>query len=439
MRSTISVIGLGYLGVTQALVLTKLGHKVIGVDLDSSKLRSLKSGSLGFFEPGLQELLDEALESQSLSLFESFTPELSKASIHFICVGTPSKDESGEVDLSAVEGACQSLGHYLGPNALVVGRSTVPIGTSDFVKDILEDVAGFPVRVAWNPEFLSEGSALVNSFEPDRIVIGVDDSSSEKILRELYAPLTNNGAPLLVMDRRTSELVKVASNSFLATKVSFINGVASVAEKTGASASLLAQAMGLDPRIGTDFLKNGIGFGGGCLPKDLAGFRNQAESIGATEFAALLGAVSMVNKRRLLDTLGAAEEILGTTDGAKIAILGASFKPNTDDIRDSPGLLLATSLQRVKATLSVHDPVVRTSQVIAPVLFSNTLEEVIVDADLLIVATDWPLYANLDPFALCRIVKKRNVIDGRGVLDHNLWASAGWNVVRLGEGIGAHQ
>ena len=432
-----SVVGLGYLGATQAIILAKQGHSVIGVDSDSAKVESLASGKLPFFEPGLSDLLREMLATGRLRFTDKYGPELSQVDIHFLCVGTPSLANSEEVDLSAVLESTASIAKFAKIDSLIVGRSTVPAGTADRLKKIASDAAGFDLKVAWNPEFLSEGTAVRDSLEPDRVVIGVDDAESEQLLRELYKPLTDAGAPLIAMDTRSAELVKVAANSFLALKISFINGVASVAEKVGASSHEIALALGLDKRIGTGFLRNGVGFGGGCLPKDIAGFHAQAVSVGSIHFAGLLSSAIEVNKARRSTVVELSKQILGTLNRKKIAVLGAAFKPNTDDTRDSPGLTIGEALSGQGATVVVHDPVVHS---LPPTSDSRKLNltrevnEAISEVDLIIVATDWPEYKDLDPEFIGGKVKARNLIDGRSILQPDKWREAGWRVVTLGEG-----
>jgi UDPglucose 6-dehydrogenase len=431
------VVGLGYLGATQAVILAKQGHSVIGVDSDSAKVESLASGKLPFFEPGLSDLLREMLATGRLRFTDKYGPELSQVDIHFLCVGTPSLANSEEVDLSAVLESTASIAKFAKIDSLIVGRSTVPAGTADRLKKIASDAAGFDLKVAWNPEFLSEGTAVRDSLEPDRVVIGVDDAESEQLLRELYKPLTDAGAPLIAMDTRSAELVKVAANSFLALKISFINGVASVAEKVGASSHEIALALGLDKRIGTGFLRNGVGFGGGCLPKDIAGFHAQAVSVGSIHFAGLLSSAIEVNKARRSTVVELSKQILGTLNRKKIAVLGAAFKPNTDDTRDSPGLTIGEALSGQGATVVVHDPVVHS---LPPTSDSRKLNltrevnEAISEVDLIIVATDWPEYKDLDPEFIGGKVKAQNLIDGRSILQPDKWREAGWRVVTLGEG-----
>ena len=432
------MIGLGYLGATQAIILAKQGHSVIGIDTDSAKVQSLASGDLPFFEPGLSELLREVLATGRLRFASSYGEELGEVEIHFLCVGTPSVANSEEVDLSAVLQSTSLLAKFARADSILVGRSTVPAGTADRLRKIAKEVAGFDFRVAWNPEFLSEGTAVRDSLEPDRIVIGVDDNESEQILRQLYKPLTDEGVPLVVMDTRSAELVKVAANSFLALKISFINGVASVAEKVGASSQDISLALGLDRRIGPGFLRNGVGFGGGCLPKDIAGFHAQAVTAGSHDFAGLLSSAIEVNKARRSTVVELAQEILGNLKQKKVAVLGAAFKPNTDDTRDSPGLTIAEALSEQGAIVVVHDPVVhslpQTSDA-EKLTLKKDVYEAISEVDLVIVATDWPEYKELDPAFIGGKGNGQNVIDGRSILQPDKWRDAGWRVVTLGEGI----
>ena len=431
------MVGLGYLGATQAIILAKQGHSVIGIDTDPSRVQSLASGNLPFFEPGLSELLEEVLATGRLRFTSSYGEELGDVDIHFLCVGTPSVANSEEVDLSAVLQSTNLLAKFARADSVLVGRSTVPAGTADRLRKSASDVAGFDFRVAWNPEFLSEGTAVRDSLEPDRIVVGVDDNESEQILRQLYKPLTDAGVPLIVMDTRSAELVKVAANSFLALKISFINGVASVAEQVGASSQDISLALGLDSRIGPGFLRNGVGFGGGCLPKDIAGFHSQAVSVGSNDFAGLLSSAIEVNKARRSTVVDLAKEILGTLNQKKIAVLGAAFKPNTDDTRDSPGLTIAEALSAQGASVVVHDPVVRSLPPTADseeLKLTQEVKEAISEVDLMIVATDWPEYSDLDPEFIGGKVKAQNIIDGRSILQPDKWREAGWRVVTLGEG-----
>jgi UDPglucose 6-dehydrogenase len=436
MTIQVSVIGLGYLGATQAIVLAKMGHSVIGVDKDRSKVEALMSGQVPFFEPGLDEMLVQMLATGRLAFSSDYSEKLKGVSVHFLCVGTPQKFGSNEVDLSHVLDSTRELAKYLSPGSLVVGRSTVPVGTAERLSGVIDEVSGLgkSVKVAWNPEFLSEGNAIADSLTPDRIVIGVSDSWSEQLLRELYKPITSSGIPILTMDVRTSELVKVAANSFLATKISFINGVASVAEKTGASTRQLAEAIGLDERIGPRFLKNGLGFGGGCLPKDIAGFQFQADSVGAKDFANLLHNVSLINMSRVDDLVGLAESKLTDLKGRKIAILGASFKPNTDDLRNSPSLILANRLSLKGADVVIHDPIVKSLPGKTELRIVDSLEEVFHLVDLVVIGTDWEEYRNLDPNMIGKKVARKNLIDGRGIIDEEFWAKAGWEISVLGEG-----
>ena len=429
-----SVIGLGYLGATQAIVLAKLGHKVLGIDLDSKKVVSLNRGELPFFEPGLQDLLIEMLSTGRLKFVDSYTGELNDIDVHFLCVGTPRMAKSDDVDVSHVFESAKELTKYMKPDSILVGRSTAPVGTAESIKDILNSDPQSNFRVAWNPEFLSEGNALHESLRPERIVVGVEDNDSEERLRKVYQPIIDSGVPFLSMDLNTAELVKFAANSFLAMKISFINGVASVAEQKGASTRLLAEALGLDSRIGKTFLQNGLGFGGGCLPKDLAGFRQQASSVGALDFANLLRDVDLINKGRIDQVLNLSRGLLGDLTNQKISLLGASFKPNTDDIRDSQSLDLARRLLEAGANVSIHDPVVKNITDITGAVVSNDLQDTVSKTNLIILSTDWPKYSKLDPLGLGKLVASKKIIDARGVLESKKWSSAGWDIEVLGEG-----
>jgi UDPglucose 6-dehydrogenase len=432
----ISVIGLGYLGATQAIILAKLGHNVVGVDTDKAKVASLNSGQLPFFEPGLGELLAEMIHSGRLEFFSDYPEKLLDVSVHFLCVGTPQKVDSDEVDISAVLQSAAEIASRLSPRALVVGRSTVPIGTAEEVAKVVAEVSGFgsDTRVAWNPEFLSEGTAIEDSLNPDRIVIGVEDQESERCLREVYQPIIDSGVPFLVMDIRTSELVKVAANSFLATKISFINGVAAIAERTGASTKLLAGALGLDSRIGSSFLRNGLGYGGGCLPKDIAGFQYQAEAVGATEFASFLRSVRLVNDGRIDAMVMMALEMLNGLSGKRIAVLGAAFKPNTDDFRGSPGILLAKKFAAHGVEVSIHDPMVKNFLEEERIRLLSSVRESVREVDMVVLATEWAEYKTLLPEELGQLVRSKNIIDGRGSLQAKDWYSVGWEFRSLGEG-----
>ena len=429
----LTVIGLGYLGATHAVAMAKLGHQIIGIEQDQTKLESLKQGKIPFHEPGLDKALTEVLATGLLTCQSTHNEQSQAADLHFICVGTPQKD-SGEADTSYVVSAAKELAKNLRPESVVVGKSTVPVGTARELKNLMSEIAGFEVHLAWNPEFLREGTALEDSLKPDRIVVGAwDDYSVEKV-KEVYKPILATGTPFLSLDVETAELVKVAANAFLATKISFINAMAEVAEFAGADAVALAEAIGHDERIGKKFLRSGIGFGGGCLPKDIRGFIARAEEIGASSALEFLKDIDQINLRRRDRVVELARQELGNLSGKKILVLGISFKPDSDDLRDSPSLEIARKLAGLGASVTVHDPVA------LPALKDNsglTVESDLVkaakDAELVILGTEWKEYRELDPSKL--EVKSKIVIDGRNALDVGRWQKAGWKVIALGRNI----
>ena len=433
----ISVIGLGYLGATHAVAMAKLGHQVVGVEPDSKKLASLKAGNLPFYEPGLDEALQQELSSGRLTLVSSPGPEIAACDIHFICVGTPQLAGSDEADLTYVMAAGTELASHLRPDSVVVGKSTVPVGTAEKLRTTMSEVAGFDVRLAWNPEFLREGTALEDSLAPDRIVIGVWSEDDAKELRSVYQPLLDNGVPCLVMDVATSELVKVAANSFLATKISFINAMAEVAEASGADTVRLAEAIGMDDRIGSKFLRNGLGFGGGCLPKDIRGFMARARELGVGESIEFLRQVDQVNLRRRDRVVELAQTELGSVEHKIVLVLGISFKPDSDDLRDSPALDVAKRLAALGAQVRVHDPkALEALEGRHPQLERvDDLEAGFRNADLVILGTEWSEYKAIEPKAFGDLVANKLIIDGRNVLDVASWQAAGWRLIALGRNV----
>lgn len=436
MPKITSVIGLGYLGVTQAAVLAHLGHSVIGVDTDKNKVKLLKQGKLPFFEPGLQDLLNEGIQNGRLSFVDSISAVPKDTDVHFLCVGTPTKPDGSDVDTGYLFKAIEALAPVVSENAIIVGRSTVPVGTADQLESRLGQLTSRNFHLIWNPEFLSEGTALRDSLEPERIVIGSDSPSAEALLKDVYSAIIAKNVPVITLDRRTSELVKIASNAFLALKISYINGVAEIAEKTGASTSKLAEALGLDSRIGQKFLNNGLGFGGGCLPKDLSGFSAIAKENGAHNFYNLLQAVEKINLDRIGRVQEIAKNMLGDLTGKKITVLGAAFKPNTDDIRLSPAIELARHLHQNGADVWIHDPVAlpKVLDSISDFTLNPELEDAISGSDLLVLATEWAEYRQLNPTVLKPLVRKSLIIDARNVLSRKLWQDAGWSFEKLGEG-----
>ncbi|WP_349899503.1 UDP-glucose dehydrogenase family protein [Parafrigoribacterium soli] len=431
----ISVIGCGYLGAVHAACLASLGHEVVGIDIDSSKIEMLANGNPPFFEPGLPELLTSAVASGRLT----FSTELSAAAgsrVHFIAVGTPQLPDSYAADISYVDAAFNALVPHLAAGDLVVGKSTVPVGTAARLAQVLKD-SGADARLAWNPEFLREGFAVKDTVAPDRLVYGFDpdDSLSEAILDEVYATAVANGTPKVVTDFATAELVKVSANAFLATKISFINAMAEIAEATGADVTQLADAIGHDVRIGRRFLNAGLGFGGGCLPKDIRAFQARASELGLDQSLGFLREVDAINLRRRERMVAlAAEAVGGSVVGKRIAVLGLAFKPNSDDVRDSPALDVAMRLAELGATVVATDPqAVETARARYPHLdYVASAEAAAKDADAVLVMTEWKNYRELDPSVLGALVWQRSVVDGRNCLDAALWQGAGWNYRALG-------
>jgi UDPglucose 6-dehydrogenase len=432
----VTVIGTGYLGLTHAVCLADLGHDVLGIDIDEEKVSRAASGDAPFFEPGLEPLLRKNLEAGRLRFSTSFAAAGAFGEVHFLCVGTP-EGESGQADLSAVYAAADALAPHLDSGCLIVGKSTVPVGTARQVASRVQALApaGLGVELAWSPEFLREGFAVQDSVAPDRIVLGVTSGRAEALMREVYAAPLAAGVPLLVMDLETAELVKVAANAFLATKISFINVMAEVCEQAGADVTALADALGYDARIGRQFLSPGLGFGGGCLPKDVRAFRATASSLGVGSLVSLLTTVDAINAGRRNRAVALARETLGgILDGRRVAVLGVAFKPGSDDVRDSASLAVCDRLMAEGAIVSVHDPVAmpNAARKRPGLVCARSVPEAAQGAELVLHLTEWSDYRAIDPAALARVVARRVIIDARCCLDAHLWRAAGWTVHVLG-------
>jgi UDPglucose 6-dehydrogenase len=442
MRMT--VIGCGYLGAVHAPCMADLGHDVTGVDVDEVKIKELSAGRAPFYEPGLPELLERAGASGRLR----FTSDIADVAqndrqaaptVHFICVGTPQRKGEFAADTSYVERAVDALVPHLRPGDLVVGKSTVPVGTAARLADTLAERAP-GVLLAWNPEFLREGHAVEDTQRPDRLVFGLpeepdDAKSAQGLLEEVYADAIAAGVPVVVADYPTAELVKTAANAFLATKISFINAMAEVCEAAGADVVGLAEAIGYDDRIGRKFLGAGLGFGGGCLPKDIRAFMARAGELGADQALTFLREVDAINMRRRIRMVELArQELGGSFLGTKVAVLGAAFKADSDDIRDSPALNVAAQIRLQGADVVVTDPAaIENARRLWPELqYSTSVDEACRGADAVLVLTEWPEYKALDPVALGGIVRRRHVLDGRNALDPGRWKAAGWTYRALG-------
>jgi len=432
-----SVIGCGYLGAVHAAAMAELGHDVIGIDVDSAKIANLARGKAPFFEPGLGEMLTTASASGRLR-FSTAMADVADSRVHFIAVGTPQKHGGNAADLSYVDAALDGLIPYLKEGDLVVGKSTVPVGTAARLAEKLA-ASRTGATLAWNPEFLREGFAVQDTISPDRLVYGVqegpDGLQAKAILDDVYAIALSNDTPLVVADYATAELVKVAANAFLATKISFINAMAEIAEATGADVTKLADAIGHDNRIGRRFLNAGVGFGGGCLPKDIRAFTARAEELGLGESVAFLKEVDSINLRRRQRAVEMATESLGgSVNGCRIAVLGLAFKPNSDDVRDSPALDVAVQLKGLGGDVICHDPeAMANARSKHPQLrFADTAADAITGADAIIVVTEWDEYKQLDPATVRELAHGSLVIDGRNCLDMAAWRDAGWEYRSMG-------
>jgi UDPglucose 6-dehydrogenase len=432
----ISVIGCGYLGAVHAACMAELGHEVVGIDLDEAKITALADGRPPFFEPGLADSLSAALASGRLS-FSADIARVAGAQVHFVAVGTPQLRDNDAADLRYVDAAVIALLPHLAAGDLVVGKSTVPVGTAARLARLVHG-ANEAVSLAWNPEFLREGFAVKDTLHPDRLVYGVPEGDpgvrATALLDAVYFKALKRKTPRIVMDYATAELVKSAANAFLATKISFINAMAEIAEVTGADVTLLADALGHDPRIGRKFLNSGLGFGGGCLPKDIRAFRARAEELGVPGSVAFLGEVDAINLRRRTRMVDLATEVLGgDVRGRRVAILGLAFKPKSDDVRDSPALDVATSLLAAGAIVTATDPeAIETSRRGHPDLsYVGTVAEAVAGADVVLLLTEWKEYRGLTPADLAG-VSGRILLDGRNCLDAAVWRSAGWLYRGLG-------
>lgn len=433
----ISVIGCGYLGAVHAASMAELGHDVVGIDTDPAKVDSLAAGRAPFFEPGLPELLERTLATGRLRFSTDFA-DAADAEVHFLCVGTPQKSGEFSADLQYVDGAFERLLEIVRPDALIAGKSTVPVGTAERLAARLEELQP-GASLVWNPEFLREGFAVKDTLHPDRLVYGVPDGEAGErataVLDEVYERILGEGTPRLVMDPSTAQLVKVAANSFLATKISFINAMAELCERTGGDVTSLADAIGLDDRIGRKFLNAGLGFGGGCLPKDIRAFMARAGELGADQTLSFLREVDAINTRRRVRMVDLAREVChGSFVGQRITVLGASFKPNSDDIRDSPALNVAEQLRLQGALVRVTDPaaLANAKSSYPNLVYVEDVEEALTGADLVLILTEWDQYRELDPEAAGRLVAQRRVLDGRNAIDPAAWRAAGWTYRALG-------
>ena len=430
----LTVLGSGYLGITHAASMASLGFDVLGVDTDRRKVDQLNDGQLPIYEPGLEELLRDGLAAGRVRFTTSYQEAAAVGDVHFICTGTPQQPGSNQADLSQVHACVATLAPLLDRPCLVVGKSTVPVGTARRLATELSHACP-GAELAWNPEFLREGTAVADTLSPDRIVVGVTSSRAEQILRQVYARPLAAGAAFIVTTLETAELAKAAANAFLATKISFINAMAEICEAAGGDVRALAQIIGADPRIGPAFLRAGLGYGGGCLPKDIRAFAARAEELGAGASLAFLREVDAINLRRRARTADLTLELAGGNQtGVPVCVLGAAFKPGSDDVRDSPALDVAQILTGMGARVTVHDPAaLENARRARPELrYAATVADAARGAHVVLLLTEWQEFTALTPGALSPIVAQRNIIDARNVLDPGVWREAGWVYRALG-------
>ena len=451
-RPRLTFIGTGYLGATYAICFAELGYEVLGVDVDADKIAKLSAGEVPFHEPGLDDLLRANLAAGRLRFATSYEQAAQFGDVHFICVGTPQRSDGMSADLSYVEQAVTNLAQALTRKALIVGKSTVPAGTAEWVQQLVTKHAdpSLEVEVAWSPEFLQEGHAVEDVLRPNRLVLAYRSQWAGAMLYAAHkgvfdlAATEEREVPVVTCDFATAELVKVAANSFLATKISFINAMAEVCEAVGADVTLLAKAIGYDPRIGNRYLQAGIGFGGGCLPKDIRAFQARAGELGAGEALRFLHEVDLINTRRRTRVLKLAAELLDRRygpagpdlSGIRIAVLGATFKPNTDDVRDAPSLAVASLLHKAGADVHVYDPqgMDNARAALPHVTYEESMTAAVAGSDLTCVLTEWAEFRNADPRVLGEVAAQRLVIDGRNCLDAAEWIAAGWEYHGMGRG-----
>jgi UDPglucose 6-dehydrogenase len=433
----LTVIGTGYLGATHAACMAELGFEVLGMDVDAAKIETLSKGRTPIYEPGLADLLSKNLESGRLRFTTSYDDVAEFGDVHFLCVGTPQRPDGYAADMYQVEASLDGLLPRLRRPCTVVGKSTVPVGTAERIGERIkaEAPAGADVELVWNPEFLREGFGVADTLHPDRLVFGITSPRGEEAMREVFTPQIEAGTPVVITDLATAQLVKVAANAFLATKISFINAMAEVCEASHADVTKLSEALAYDARIGGRFLHAGLGFGGGCLPKDIRAFMARAGELGVDQALSFLTQVDAINMRRRIRMVDLTLELLdGDATGRRVGVLGAAFKPDSDDIRDSPALDVATRLRELGATVCVYDPAAMdNARRTYPALeYRESAVDAARDADIVLHLTEWREFREMAPDALSSVVAQRNIVDGRNALDPAVWRAAGWTYRALG-------
>jgi UDPglucose 6-dehydrogenase len=432
----VTVIGAGHVGLVTAACLAHVGHDVLVDDDDASKLDLIREGRSWFYEPGLQELLGEVVRAGRLRIAGDKAEAVARGTVIFICVGTPSRGD-GSPNLAFVEAVAREVARSLpeGEFRVICEKSTVPVQTGDRVAQVIAREArpGADWEVASNPEFLREGSAVIDTLDPDRVVVGTTSKRAEDCLRELYDPiLERSGVPFLATDRATAELIKHASNAFLATKISFINSVARVCERSGADVELVSRGMGLDPRIGVHFLKAGAGYGGSCFPKDVAAFAHRSRELGV-DFG-ILNEVAKINHEARRAVVDKVRDALWHLDGKRIGMLGLSFKPNTDDLREAPSIDVIRDLLADGAQVVAYDPVAgeQAARTVPGLELAGKAVEVADGAHALVLMTEWAEFGDLDPDDLRARMAYPILVDARNALDAGAFVAAGFTVAGVG-------
>ncbi|AKE42065.1 UDP-glucose dehydrogenase family protein [Corynebacterium kutscheri] len=440
----ISVIGTGYLGATHAACLARLGHNVLGIDIDAQKISALENGEVPFYEPGLQAIVEQEIHAGHLRFSTSFSAAATHAHLHFLTVGTPQCADSYAADTSFLEHAIDNLVPYLIGEHIIVGKSTVPVGTAQRLQQRVDQLAGDHARVevVWNPEFLREGFAVKDTLHPDRIVVGcagthIPVAEVGHRLREVYAAALLAGTSFISCDLATAELIKLAANAFLATKISFINSLSDVCTLTGADVVTLSAALGLDKRIGHNYFNAGLGFGGGCLPKDIRAFMASAHELGALHTYNFLAQVEQINQHQRESVVELVSKNCFSLPEATIAVLGCAFKPHSDDVRDSPALAVATELVRRGAKVKIYDPQAMTNaqrhlHEQSNMHYAQSACSALTGADVVLLATEWPEFVHLDPTRAKQWVRTPVIVDARNVLDPACWREAGWQYHGIG-------
>jgi UDPglucose 6-dehydrogenase len=414
-----------------------LGFEVLGLDVDAGKVEQLANGHMPIYEPGLEPVLRKNLEAGRLRFTTSYEEVAEFGDVHFLCVGTPQKRDEYAADMRYVDASIDSLLPHLHRSATIVGKSTVPVGTAERIGEQIKAEApvGADIELVWNPEFLREGYAVEDTLHPDRLVFGVTTERGEKVMREVYASVIDAGTPVVVTDLATAQLVKVAANAFLATKISFINAMAEVCEATHADVTKLSAALAHDSRIGGRFLNAGLGFGGGCLPKDIRAFMARAGELGVDQALTFLTEVDAINLRRRARMVDLTRGLLDdSVANRRVGVLGAAFKPDSDDIRDSPALDVASRLQKLGAIVCVYDPaaMVNARQLYPDLAYADSALDAVAGADVVLHLTEWREFREMDPGELAPVVARRNIVDGRNALDPEVWRAAGWTYRALG-------